>query len=73
LTINGKKSKLKRSDFDQLAKKLQIIQKVKESMVDRIINSLSKSSKIIQNSFLDDKLKEKYIDTINSRINQISF
>ncbi len=72
LTINGKKSKLKRADFDHLAKKLQLIQKVKESIIDRIISSLSQSSKIIQNSFLNEKMKEKYMNTISSRINQIS-
>ena len=72
LTINGKKSKLKKSDFDHLAKNLQLIQKVKESIIDRIISSLSQSSKIIQNSFLNEEMKEKYMNTISSKINQIS-
>lgn len=72
LTINGKESKLKKSDFDHLAKNLQLIQKVKESIIDRIISSLSQSSGIIQNSFLNEEMKEKYMNTISSKINQIS-
>jgi len=72
LTINGKKSKLKRADFDHLAKNLQLISKVKENIVSRITSSLSQSSEIIQNSFLNEEMKEKYMDTTSSRIKQIS-
>lgn len=72
LTINGKKARLKKSDFYALAEKLKLIPKVRQRIMERILSSVSQSSPIIESSFLNDKFKEKYSEIINSRIRQIS-
>jgi len=41
LTINGKKSNIKKSDFDKLSENLKIIPKVKNTILDRIVSSLT--------------------------------
>lgn len=60
LTINAKKRKIKRNDFDLLAKSLRIPDKVKENIYTRFQHSLKPATEFIDISFLPEKEKRDY-------------
>lgn len=71
LTINGKKSKLKIEDFNQLAKTLQISEKAVESIYKKFRIIKPKWIDFIEISFLNNDIKQAYIDTLNTRFNKL--
>ena len=68
LTINGKKSNIKKPDFDKLSENLKIIPKVKNIILERIVSSLANCKETIENSLLPDQMKEKYIEIVGERL-----
>lgn len=71
LTINDKKSKLKIEDFNQLAKTLQISEKAVESIYKKFRIIKPKWIDFIEISFLNNDIKQAYIDTLNTRFNKL--
>ena len=71
LTLNGKKEKLKRSDFITSGLTMGIEQKTIERLIGKYVKLLPEMKKIIGNSFLNDELKDKYAELITERIDRI--
>ncbi|MGF7232792.1 HipA domain-containing protein [Arachidicoccus sp.] len=67
LTINGKKSRLKRSDFDALAASLKINDKSLKAIYDRFYKVLPQWIDFIKQSLLSDEMKNNYIELLKSR------
>lgn len=67
LTINGKKAKLKRDDFNALAASLKINEKALSAIYNRFDKILPKWITLIQQSFLSPKMQEDYIELITKR------
>lgn len=72
LTLNGRKKNLQRNNFIRFAQNLDIEQVVAERLIDKHIKLLPKFQEMIQNSFLNNKLKEKYNNLLKERLNRIS-
>lgn len=68
LTINGKKNKLKRSDFNALAEALGIGKKSLQSIYKRFQITQPQWIKYIQNSFLAPEMKQQYIAFVREKI-----
>jgi serine/threonine-protein kinase HipA len=67
LTINGKKSKLNRDDFNALANALKINDKSLGAIYKRFDAILPTWISWIERSFLSEQLKEDYIRLLNTR------
>jgi len=68
LTINGKKNKIKKSDFDMLAKNLSLNEKQRDNSYKNFIRKKEKIEWWVQNSFLPNNQKEKLQELIDTRI-----
>lgn len=64
LTINGKKNKLKKNDFDTLGKSFGISEKVLNTIYKKVEKTLPKWTDFIEKSFLSKEMKQKYLDLI---------
>ena len=73
LTINGKKNRLKRTDFDSLAKALQINEKTVSAIYQRFAKALPTWQQWIERSFLSNEMKEKYTDLLIGKFANLSF
>lgn len=71
LTLNGKKKKLKRSDFMTSGLTMGVEQKTIERLIAKYVKLLPEMKKLIGNSFLNDELKDKYAELISARIDRI--
>lgn len=71
LTLNGKKKKLTRLDFNTAMLTAGIPEKAIENLWGRIIKGSEKWSKLITNSFLSSKNKEKFQELLNLKKEQI--
>ncbi len=71
LTLNARKKKLKRSDFIAAGMTMGIEQKTIERLIQKYIKLLPKMNELINKSFLNEELKNKYIELIRQRINRI--
>ncbi len=71
LTINGRKNKLKRSDFDNLAKNLKIPAKAMENSYTKFANRINQANRWIEISFLPAKLKKEYKRVITENAKKI--
>jgi serine/threonine-protein kinase HipA len=69
LTINGKKSRLKKKDFDALATSMQINTKVVENIYEKFEKVLPSWIDFIKQSFLSKSMQKKYITLIQSKFN----
>lgn len=67
LTVNGKKARLKREDFEALGKTLKIPEKAIKHSFERLRRSLAKMNSWIGASFLSSGLKTRYGDLIQAR------
>jgi serine/threonine-protein kinase HipA len=72
LNLNGKKRKLKRSDFNEAMAKAQIPEKAIENLWNRIENGIQNWQDIIGNCFLSDELKEVLLQLISTRAKQVN-
>lgn len=67
LTINGKKSRLKKRDFDALATSMNINTKVLESIYTKFEKALPNWITFIKQSFLSKTMQKNYIELIEVR------
>ncbi len=67
LTLNGKKRKLKRADFDNLLKSMKVEEKIIENVYNKFRKVLPQWLACIDSSFLPDEMKEKYKALIQER------
>lgn len=68
LTINGKKNRLKRADFDELASKLGIPVKSSERVYAKFAKKQPEMLELIERSFLPDEMKELYVKLLIERM-----
>lgn len=68
LTINGRKNKLKRSDFDALAENFGIGEKALQSVYKRFQKAQPQWIECIQNSFLSSEMKQQYCIFIQEKM-----
>lgn len=71
LTINGKKNRLKRTDFDSVAKSLQINEKTVATIYQRFAKILPIWQQWIERSFLPAEMKKQYSDLIIAKLTSI--
>ena len=71
LTINGKKNRLKRTDFDSLAKALQINEKTVGAIYQRFAKALPTWQQWIERSFLSNTMKEQYTHLLISKFTNL--
>jgi serine/threonine-protein kinase HipA len=71
LTLNGKKRKLKRSDFDALAKSLKIPEKTFNNSYTRFTRKLKEAITFVEISFLPDALKTGYKEVFETKANRL--
>ncbi|WP_234416228.1 hypothetical protein [Flagellimonas amoyensis] len=71
LTLKGKKRNLKASDFmDYYAKeRLKLNNKTIELILEQMQKGTTKWKELIEISFLSDDMKERYFNTLESRLN----
>jgi len=67
LTINGKKAKIKKIDFIELGKKLQLSEKVMNNSFTRTLKGIPEMKNLIKISFLPAELKKQYNKLIEDR------
>lgn len=72
LTLNGRKKKLQREDFIKSATILGIESVVVERLINKYIKLLPKFETVIQSSFLNTELKEKYDSLLRERLYRLS-
>jgi serine/threonine-protein kinase HipA len=68
LTLNGKKNKLKRKDFEQFAEKLNLSIKQTENSFQKFIGKKGKLLNLVDMSFIPKLHKEKFKELIIERI-----
>ena len=71
LTLNGKKKKLKRKDFNIAMKSSGINDKSIENIFLKFEKALESWHSLIGDSFLNDNFKEKYYNMINKKFKQL--
>jgi serine/threonine-protein kinase HipA len=71
LTLEGKKKKLRRENFEHLAKILELNDKQIKGTFRRLLKNKSKAIEWINNSFLSDEYKEKYITLLEERYSRL--
>lgn len=71
LTLNGKKSRLVRSDFLKFAERLDITVKSLNQMITSFQKVMPKWEQLIMDSFLSEDMKERYLSFINERMNRL--
>ncbi|MEA5141046.1 type II toxin-antitoxin system HipA family toxin [Arcicella rigui] len=73
LTINGRKNRLKREDFDVFAKNLGINEKVKDNIYKKFSNKIPAMKVLVDESFLSEEMKEIYKTLIQTRGERLDF
>lgn len=71
LTLNGKKRKLKKTDFDSLLKTMKVDDKAIENVYNKFREIIPEWLTFIDFSFLPDEMKEKYKALIQERSKNI--
>lgn len=71
LTLGGRKRKIKRSDFNQLAQSLGISELVRNNIYKDFRKNADKVKELIDHSFLTDDYKEKYVQIVHTKLKQI--
>jgi len=71
LTLGGRKRKIKRSDFNQLAQSLGIPELVRDNIYKDFRRNADRVKEIIDHSFLTDDFKEKYVQIVHTKLKQI--
>lgn len=68
LSLSGRKTKIELNNFIQSAATMGIEENVVRRLIANMLNALPKWRLLIQASFLDDKLKEKYTELVEERL-----
>ena len=71
LTLNGRKSNIQRSDFDQFANNLGISEKVRNNIYEDFSQEMNQVQDWVERSFLSEEYKEKYLQIIHSKQKKI--
>jgi serine/threonine-protein kinase HipA len=71
LTLNGKKRKLKKVDFDSLLKTMKVDDKAIENVYDKFRKVIPEWLLFIDSSFLPDEMKEEYNTLIQEKCKNI--
>jgi serine/threonine-protein kinase HipA len=71
LTINGRKRRLKKSDFDTLAKNLNILQRPMENSYKKIASKIPDAYHWLSISFLPEKMKKEYYQVISENAKRL--
>lgn len=71
LFLGGRKRKIKRSDFDQLAMSLGISDVVRDNIYKDFSKQRIKIPNWINSSFLSDEYKQLYLEIVNLKFSQI--
>lgn len=72
LTLNGKKSRLKLSDFLKASSTMGIEENVTMQLIASMKNALPAWTELIRNSFLSEDMKAAYLELIDKRIKALS-
>lgn len=72
LPVNGKKNKLKWSDFVALGTSYKIPVKVLERVRDKMLDAFFDAEELIEKSFLSEKKKERFHDLLAERSRRLS-
>ena len=72
LTLEGKKKKLRRENFEQLGKELELNEKQIEGVFKRFIKNKPVAMEWINNSFLSDEFQGKYKEFLDERYSRLS-
>ena len=67
LTLNGKKRKLKRTDFEAVFAAFKLDTKIRQNIFNKFSKTIPLWFDFIKQSFLPDELKERYIDLIKEK------
>lgn len=73
LPLNGRKSHLKKADFDYFAKRLQLNPAVVNHSFQEIGEALPNWKILIQHSFLSPVMQEKYLKLLDERCRRLGF
>ncbi|MCP4978606.1 MAG: HipA domain-containing protein [Maribacter sp.] len=73
LTLNGKKRKVTKADFDTAMTNAHIPKRAIQNLWGRIEKGMERWDEIIQLSFISKDLKTQFLNLISSRKNQIGF
>jgi serine/threonine-protein kinase HipA len=68
LTINGKKARLKRNDFEALATTLEIPQAASRKIFGKFMGLKEKMAEAVQGSWLSREMKERLVGIIGQRM-----
>ncbi|ADV42925.1 HipA domain-containing protein [Bacteroides helcogenes] len=72
LTLNGRKKKLKKSDFLKCAESLGIEAVIVNRLINKYMKLLPKFEAMIHCSFLSEELKQKYYELLRERMARLS-
>ena len=72
LTINGKKSKLKRADFDQLSVTMGIAPAVVKAIVTHFTKKLARVEDFLATTFISPELQVKYAELVRERLKRLN-
>ena len=72
LTLNGKRNRLKRSDFLAFAESMGIETGYAECKIDELLALSNKFTDMITKSTLTVKLQERFLEIITQRLNRLS-
>lgn len=72
LALNGKKKKLKQSDFILSGVMMGVEQKTIERLIRKYVKLLPEMEEVIDKSFLNDEFKDKYYRVIHERIGRLN-
>ncbi len=71
LMLGGRRSKIKRSDFDQFAFGLGIAEKVLGNIYKAFSDQTNAVKTVVESSFLNNEYKKGYIEIVERKLNQI--
>ena len=71
LTLGGRKRKIKRSDFDQLAMSLELSETVRDNIYKDFSKQINQVQNMIDRSLLNEDYKKEYFRIYESKIKQI--
>ena len=72
LTLNGKKKKLNRKDFDSAFTSSGLDSKQQENIFKKMQKALPDCMKVIERSFINDQQKNAYKETIRERLDRLT-
>jgi len=71
LTLNGKKKKIRRSDFEAAFRRLNLTSRQQENIFKKMEKAAPAWDQMIDRSFLDDEWKGKYKSLLKERFNRL--